>query len=508
MPIGIERVSNPEIGIGGAYGAWGTCCDNASLPALVKDQLGYSLGDDGALNLSELGFNWRHILPDLSTEEHDALEVEVGARFLREAAAASGWEPSEVDAVLIGVTMPVSEDFVDRIASQAGIPEGALKVNIHKACDDSVAGMNLALNPQLATSHLLNRNLARELLGKKVLVGGIEGLSRVMKTTYDRQALQLFGNGAGIFGMIPGRTLKFLVGGSQEVYDEEGVLQVRMTYPHSPRSTDGTSLIEASQTGEHSFRVAGLMHEPGADEGPVVMAGPMGMVKLFVRSGVIAVRGVYGSYRDLMAQLAMPSKEIAVGIVHHANYKINQLKAKQLLKEGIAIPMPWLLSDFGNVSAASAMIAFMRKLTALAPGDHVLFDGFGAGTYYDVLAVEMGGNRLTPQPSDRRGGMRLIVTSGATSTLWRGQTIQPQRFLCLRVQADNLIGVRRCICRDRFTDRLVGSPPASPARPAPGRAPRPPGQSAPRTAPGCRRTDAVPRKHRPGLGPGRGHRQG
>ena len=392
VPIGIERVSNPEIGIGGAYGAWGACCDNASLPALVEDQLGYSLGDDGALNLSELGFNWRHILPALSAEEHDALEVEVGARFLREATAASGWEPSEVDAVLIGVTMPVSEDFVERIASRAGIPEGALKVSIHKACDGSVAGMNLALNPQLAVNHLLNRNLARELLGKKVLVGGIEGLSRVMKTTYDRQALQLFGNGAGIFGMIPGRTLKFLVGGSQEVYDEEGVLQVRMTYPHSPRKTDGTSLIEAMQTGEHSFRVAGLMHEPSTDSGAVVMAGPMGMVKLFVRSGVIAVRGVYGSYRDLMAQLAMPSKEIAVGIVHHANYKINQLKAKQLLKEGIAIPMPWLLSDFGNVSAASAMIAFMRKLTALAPGDHVLFDGFGAGTYYDVLAVEMGGN--------------------------------------------------------------------------------------------------------------------
>ena len=52
--------------------------------------------------------------------------------------------------------------------------------------------------------------------------------------------------------------------------------------------------------------------------------------------------------------------------------------------------MPWLLSDFGNVSAASAMIAFMRKLTTLATGDHVLFDGFGAGTSYDVLAVEMG----------------------------------------------------------------------------------------------------------------------
>ena len=34
VPIGIERVSNPEIGIGGADGAWGECCDNASLPAM------------------------------------------------------------------------------------------------------------------------------------------------------------------------------------------------------------------------------------------------------------------------------------------------------------------------------------------------------------------------------------------------------------------------------------------------------------------------------------------
>ena len=47
-------------------------------------------------------------------------------------------------------------------------------------------------------------------------------------------------------------------------------------------------------------------------------------------------------------------------------------------------------TSYGNVSAASNMIAFLRKLVSLRPGDHVLFDGFGAGTYYDVLAVEMG----------------------------------------------------------------------------------------------------------------------
>jgi len=391
VPLGIERVSNPEVGIGGAYGTWGACYDNAALPALLESQLGCPLGDDAIMNLSELGFLSRHHVPRLTDEEHVELEVEVGARFLREAAAASGWEPAEVDAVLIGITTPVAYNFMERIASKAGIPDSALKVSIHKACDGSVAGLNLALNPGPSISRLLNRNLAKELLGKKVLVGGIEGLSRVMKMTCDRYALQLFGNGAGVLGVIPGRNFKFLVGGSQEVYDEEGLLQVRMTYPHSRRRTVGGSLIEVMQTGARSFCVAGLMHEPRADSGPVVMAGPMGMVKLFVRNGVNTVRSVYQAYRDLMNQMSLPGQDIAVAIVHHANYKINQLKAKQLQREGICIPMPWLLSDFGNVSAASAMIAFLRKLAALAPGDHVLFDGFGAGTYYDVLAVELGG---------------------------------------------------------------------------------------------------------------------
>jgi 3-oxoacyl-[acyl-carrier-protein] synthase III len=390
VPLGIESISNPEVGIGGAYGTWGTCYENAELPGMLAQHLGGPVGEETILNLSELGFQSRHVVPDLSPEDHVALEMEVGTRFLREAAAASGWDIKDVDAVVIGITMPVTQDYVERIATKAGVPADAIKVSVHKACDGSVGGLNLALNPDLPYNQLLPRNLARELVGKRVLIGGIEGLSRVLKAAYDRQALQLFGNGAGVFGVIPGSNMKFLVGGTQEVYDVEGLLQVRMTYPHSHRRIEGESLIEVTQLNENSFVLAGLMHEPEKESGAVVMAGPMGMVKLFVRSGVSAVRSVYSSYRDLMVQKSMPGKDIAVGIVHHANYKINQLKAKQLQKEGISIPMPWLLSEFGNVSAASNMIAFLRKLRSLAPGDHVLFDGFGAGTYYDVLAVELG----------------------------------------------------------------------------------------------------------------------
>ncbi len=177
--------------------------------------------------------------------------------------------------------------------------------------------------------------------------------------------------------------MKFLTGSTREAYDEEGVLQVRMFYPHSR-----TTMLEASQVRNSHYRIAGLMHEP-ADDLPIAMAGMMGMVKLFIRNGVQVVSEVYTAYRQLMERVGTPAKDIAVAIVHHANYKINKLKEKQLSSAGIRLPMPWLLHDFGNVSAASNMIAFLRWLPKLKPGDHILFDGFGAGTFYDSLTVAL-----------------------------------------------------------------------------------------------------------------------
>jgi len=390
VPLGIERVSNSKIGIGGAYGAWGDSYDNDSLSSLVENRLGGPLADAEKMNLAELGFNYRHHLPHLSPEEHVELEIEVGARFLREAARACGWEPSEVEGVLIGVSGPATADYTERIAAKAGIQDSALKVSIHKACDGSVAALHLALNPNLPVNLAGVRNLAEELRGKKVLVGGIEGLSRFISLSRDKYALQLFGNGAGVIGVIPGESMKFLIGKTLEVFDEEGVLAVRMFYPHSRQRVSGQSMIEVTQAGENHIRVAGLMHEPDS-EWPVAMDGPMGMVKLFVRSGVQVVTEAYQAYQALIEKLGIPDKSIAVAIVHHANLKINKLKEKHLQREGIRLPMPWVISDFGNVSAASNMIAFLRSLSNLKPGDHVLFDGFGAGTYYDVLALELGG---------------------------------------------------------------------------------------------------------------------
>lgn len=391
IPFGFERIYNPEVGIGGAYGTWGLSYDNESLPGLIEKSTGSPLDESERMNLAPLGFVHRHhVPPGLPETVHAEVETEVGARLLIEAANASGWEPEEVDAVLIGTSGPPSEDFTEQISRKAGIRDDALKVSVHKACDGSAGALHLTLNPDLTYNKVSKTNLAEKLLGKKVLVGGIEGLSRFVQRSYDKNALQLFGNGAGIIGLIPGKSMEFLVGDTQEVYDEQGVLAVTMYYPHSRQRIAGKSMVEVTEVDPHHMRFAGLMHEP-SNGLPVIMAGSMGMVKLFVRNGVEIVRKVYDSYRDKMGQLGTIGKSIEVAIVHHANLKINSLKQKTLNKEGIFVPMPWVIRDFGNVSAASNMIAFLRQLPGLKPGDHIMFDGFGAGTYYDVFVVSLGG---------------------------------------------------------------------------------------------------------------------
>jgi 3-oxoacyl-[acyl-carrier-protein] synthase III len=390
IPFGMESVSNPSVGIGGVYGAWGESYDNEHLPMFLEARLGHPLQPNEKLNLSELGFRNRHHVPlNLTREEHIQVELQVGTRFLSEAIKACNWEPSEVEAVLIGMSAPLSEDYLNQITAAAGIPASALKVAIHKACDGSTSSLHLALNPDLPENLQLDQNIAESLYGKKVLVGGIEGLSRFVGSSHDANALQLFGNAAGVLGVIPGKTMKFLAGKSREVFDDEGVLQVQMYYPHAPHKVEGSN-VEVTQPFINNIRIAGLMHEPH-DGSSVTMAGPMGMVKLFVRTGVQVVRDVYSAYQSRLDELGMAGKSLAVAIVHHANYKINKLKEKHLKNEGIVLPMPWLLSEFGNVSAASNMIAFLRELPNLKPLDHVLIDGFGAGTYYDALAVELGG---------------------------------------------------------------------------------------------------------------------
>jgi len=75
IPIGIESVFSTGLGIGGAYGSWGESFSNAKLPSFVERRLGESLSDNDILNLSELGFESRQHVPDMSDTESLELEL-------------------------------------------------------------------------------------------------------------------------------------------------------------------------------------------------------------------------------------------------------------------------------------------------------------------------------------------------------------------------------------------------------------------------------------------------
>jgi len=155
IPFGFEKISNPEVGVGGVYGTWGKCYDNASLPELIEQSTGSPLENSERMNLAPLGFIHRHHLPGISDDDHIKIETAVGARLLQEAANASGWEPGEVDAVLVGMSGPASENYTEQISRLAGIRENALKVSVHKACDGSAGALHLTLNPDLIHPFML-----------------------------------------------------------------------------------------------------------------------------------------------------------------------------------------------------------------------------------------------------------------------------------------------------------------------------------------------------------------
>ena len=82
IPFGFERVTNFELGIGGAYGTWGEDYDNFKVRDFASFRMGALLKDEDVMNLSELGF-----LTKLSTVTGTALEADWA--WAKPAAAAS-----------------------------------------------------------------------------------------------------------------------------------------------------------------------------------------------------------------------------------------------------------------------------------------------------------------------------------------------------------------------------------------------------------------------------------
>ena len=382
IPYYPERVvGDKERGLGGVYAGWGQRVTNEELPGYVGDFLGRNLEPSEILELDSKGFTSRHLTLHLPHEEAAQAELMVGERAIKGTIEANGWYPDEIDALVIGITSPLSSDFTVEMARRAGIPESALKISVHTACDSSMRGLSWVEQNE-------------KLKGKKVLLGAVENLSRglagggIVEPTKDTQALQLFGNGVGFIGIVPEVSLRPIVirQGGEDMYDKEGALQVAVNY-----SLLGSSQIEERQyPGNHTV-IAGRMPKP-VDGTSVKMADNRGMLTLFGHNTADLTYEVLVETRDKLGLSGDPNEWFQWVVMHNANFKISRSQSARLervYKLPLDLTPYFVLSDFGNVSAASPMISWLRQSNKMTQGTRGLFVGYGAGGYYDVISAQV-----------------------------------------------------------------------------------------------------------------------
>ena len=115
IPFGIEQVSNKELEME-AIRAWGKSYDNANLPEFVESRTAQPWNKEDKMELGDLGFVSRQHVPILTQEENHQLELEDRTRLIEAAAQSNGWEPSEVEGLLVGMSGPISNDYLSEIA--------------------------------------------------------------------------------------------------------------------------------------------------------------------------------------------------------------------------------------------------------------------------------------------------------------------------------------------------------------------------------------------------------
>lgn len=370
-----ERVpGKPEIGLGGEYAGWGVMLSNDQLPAYLENFLGRKLAASETLELSSKGFDSRFLTLHFSLEGQKEVEIAVGERLVAGALQANNWNPEEVDALFIGTSIPTHPHYTVEIAQRVGIPEKTPKVSVHTACDSSMRALNLALS-------------TRNLQGKKVLIGGIENLSRGLIGTKDTQALQLFGNAGAVIGIVPGESLVPVVSRSATIYDEEGALQVAMAYDVPKGDLPAMDYFPD----ENHIVIAGKLPEP-EDGSSIKMKDNRGMLKLFGYNTADIVAQTLNQFKSRTGASGNPDGWFDGVVMHHANYKIAESQSRRLERaHGLKLDLTkhFVVREFGNVSAASPMISWLKQVDKMKEGTRWLFVGYGAGGYYDTLVAEV-----------------------------------------------------------------------------------------------------------------------
>ncbi|UCG74470.1 MAG: ketoacyl-ACP synthase III [Chromatiales bacterium] len=274
------------------------------------------------------GIKRRHIAAD------DQTTADLAEAAARDAMAAAGAEPGDIDLIMVGTTTPdqVFPNVGCLVQERLGI-HGCPAFGLEAACSGFIYGLSVA-----------DRFVANG-TAKCALVIGAETLSR-MTDWSDRTTCVLFGDGAGAVVLGPAE----VPGVISCHLGADGRYQDLLYHPY------GTSRKQ----------------RPEDTEGPFIQMRGNEIFK-------VAVKTLENIVDETLEANDLPREAIDWLVPHQANIRIIQATAKRL-----AMPMEKVvltLEDHGNTSAASVPMALDTAVRdgRIQRGDLVLLEAFGGG---------------------------------------------------------------------------------------------------------------------------------
>lgn len=285
---------------------------------------------------SRTGIRERHLVKDETTA---GLSLEAA----RQALAAAGVEPEELDMIVVGT---LTGDYVTPSTAcevQAGLGAvNAVAFDINAACAGFIFGL-----------HTVNAYIHSGMC-RLALVIGAESLSRIMDWT-DRSTCVLFGDGAGAAVVRANDT-------GLVAYDQ-GSDGKKGKYLACPGRTNNNPLIQTD-------KILAYTQMDGQE------------VYKF------AVTTVPASIKKVVGEAGLTIEDIDCFALHQANIRIIQSVAKRL--KAPEEKFPTSLDHCGNVSAASVPILLdeINRKGILKPGMKIVLSGFGGGLTWGSAVLE------------------------------------------------------------------------------------------------------------------------
>lgn len=277
---------------------------------------------------SRTGIERRHIAAD------DQTTSDLAERAARQAMAAAGVTPDEIDFIAVGTTTPdrVFPNVGCLVQERLGIP-ACPAFSLEAACSGFIYALSIA-DRFIATGQ-----------ARCALVIGAETLSRITDWT-DRATCVIFGDGAGAVILKPS--------------EEPGILSCHL-------GADG----RYQDLLYHPYGTS-RRQRPGETAGPYIHMKGNEVFK-------VAVKTLEGLVDETLTANHLDRSAIDWLIPHQANIRIIQSMAKRL-----AMPMEKVvltLQDHGNTSAASVPMALDVAVRdgRVKRGELLLLEAFGGG---------------------------------------------------------------------------------------------------------------------------------